>query len=86
MQHIFNIRSSDLEIIQKLGEGSYGAVYLGRFHKAHVAIKKLAASMMSSNVSDFFREASLMLSIPPHKNVVRVYGSSSKTLIFVDNQ
>jgi serine/threonine protein kinase len=63
-----------LEIISKLGEGSFGAVYLGKFRKRHVAIKKLAGSMLSSQVNDFFREASLMLSIPPHRNVVRIFG------------
>jgi serine/threonine protein kinase len=40
----------------------------------HVAIKKLAGSMLSSQVNDFFREASLMLSIPRHRNVVRIFG------------
>jgi serine/threonine protein kinase len=74
MMHVFNIRTAELEIISKLGEGSFGSVFLGKWNKRHVAIKKLAASMMAAHVSDFFREASLMLSIPPHKNIVRVYG------------
>jgi serine/threonine protein kinase len=30
--------------------------------------------MMSSQVSEFFREASLMLGIKPHKNIVRIFG------------
>jgi hypothetical protein len=59
MAHLFSIVSSDLEIISKLGEGAYGAVYLGKYAKlkCHVAIKKLTASMIGSAVSDFFREA-----------------------------
>lgn len=76
MAHLFSIVSSDLEIISKLGEGAYGAVFLGRYArlKCHVAIKKLTGSMMSQHVSDFFREAALMLSISPHPNVVRIHG------------
>jgi serine/threonine protein kinase len=30
--------------------------------------------VLNSTSSDFFREASLMLSIPPHRNVVRIFG------------
>jgi ephrin-A len=47
---------------------------LGKFNKRVVAIKRLTGSMMSSHVAEFFREASLMLSIKPHKNIVRIYG------------
>jgi hypothetical protein len=50
--HLFNIKSQDLEIIHKLGEGSYGAVYFGKYKKQHVAIKRLMGSMISANVSD----------------------------------
>lgn len=76
MAHLFSILSSELEIISKLGEGAYGAVYLGKYArlKCHVAIKKLTGSMMSQHVSDFFREAALMLSIAPHPNVVKIHG------------
>jgi serine/threonine protein kinase len=52
MKHVFNIKSSDLEIIHKIGEGSYGAVYLGRFHRQYVAIKRLTGGMISANVNE----------------------------------
>lgn len=39
-----------------------------------MAIKKLAANVLSSQVNDFFRESSLMLSIPPSPYVVRQFG------------
>lgn len=30
--------------------------------------------MLSTHVNEFFREAALMTGIPPHKNVVKIYG------------
>jgi serine/threonine protein kinase len=74
MQYIFNIRASDLEFMSKLGEGSFGAVWLGKYKGRHVAIKKLTASVLGSQVTEFFREASLMSAIKPHGNVVRMLG------------
>jgi hypothetical protein len=70
---IFNIRASDIILQSKLGEGSYGAVYLGLWRKKYVAVKKLLISS-GSQASEFFREASLMLSLKDHPNVVKVYG------------
>jgi serine/threonine protein kinase len=45
-----------------------------KFHGKFVALKKLTGSMMQGNVDSFFREAALMTALPPHKNVVRIYG------------
>jgi hypothetical protein len=73
MMSLFNIKMSEVEILSKLGEGSFGAVYLGRFRKMHVAVKKLSASVLASQVNDFFREFSLMSAIKPHKNVVKIH-------------
>lgn len=61
MKSLFNVKSAELQILSKLGEGSFGAVYFGKYKGKHVAIKRLAANMMASQVNDFFREASLML-------------------------
>lgn len=75
MAQLFNIKSTDLQIIRRLGEGSYGAVFLAKNAAGKmVAVKKLAGTMMASAASDFFREAALMVGIPPHRNVVRVFG------------
>jgi hypothetical protein len=57
MAHMFNIKSQDLEIIQKLGEGSFGAVFSAKWKGDIVALKKLTGAMISSHVNDFFREA-----------------------------
>lgn len=69
MEYMLNIRASDLEFISKLGEGSFGAVWLGRHKGRHVAIKKLTANVLGNQVADFFREASLMAAIKPHPYV-----------------
>jgi serine/threonine protein kinase len=52
---MFHIKASDLTILNKLGEGSFGAVYLGKWQKRHVAIKRLTGSMMSSQVNGSFQ-------------------------------
>lgn len=63
-----------MTITTKLGEGSYGAVYLALWKKRHVAVKKLTSNVMGNQVSEFFREASLMISLKDHPNIVKVYG------------
>jgi hypothetical protein len=67
MASMFNIRSSDLEMKHKIGEGSFGAVYLCSYKGEDVALKKLTAAMISTHVNDFFREAATMTGIKPHK-------------------
>jgi hypothetical protein len=58
---MFNIKTSDLEIVSKLGEGSFGAVFLAKYKspkgEKKVAVKKLTSSMLASSVDGFFREA-----------------------------
>eukprot|EP01122_Echinamoeba_exundans_P007398 TRINITY_DN2269_c0_g2_i1.p1 TRINITY_DN2269_c0_g2~~TRINITY_DN2269_c0_g2_i1.p1 ORF type:complete len:1362 (+),score=209.72 TRINITY_DN2269_c0_g2_i1:1089-5174(+) len=74
MAYLFNIQSSDVTLLSKLGEGAFGAVYLGKYKGRHVAVKKLSSAMFASHVADFFREAALMMSVPPHRNVTKLYG------------
>eukprot|EP01122_Echinamoeba_exundans_P009728 TRINITY_DN3501_c0_g1_i1.p1 TRINITY_DN3501_c0_g1~~TRINITY_DN3501_c0_g1_i1.p1 ORF type:complete len:411 (-),score=75.85 TRINITY_DN3501_c0_g1_i1:316-1548(-) len=71
---LFNIKASDLNVISKLGEGSFGAVYLGKYKGAHVAIKRLATNVLASQINDFFREAAVMLSLKKHRNIVTTFG------------
>ena len=62
MASMFNIKSDSLSIIRRLGEGSYGAVFLAKNAEGKlVAVKKLTGSMLASAASDFFREAALMV-------------------------
>lgn len=74
LQPLVNIKSSEIKMMHKLGEGSFGAVFLAEYKGRYCAVKKLSANVIASAVSEFFREASLMLSIKPHRNIVRVFG------------
>lgn len=74
LRSVISIKSSDLVVGKKLGEGSFGAVFKATYKAEKVALKKLSAGMMASHVADFFREASVMLSIKPHPNIVRMIG------------
>jgi hypothetical protein len=65
---------TEINIIKKLGEGSYGAVWLGEWKNKFVAIKKLTSQVQVSAVNEFFREAALMLALEPSPNVVRTFG------------
>lgn len=49
-------------------------MFLALWGKKYVAVKKLTAAVLSNQVSEFFREAALMMSLKEHPNVVRVYG------------
>jgi hypothetical protein len=74
LRSVLSIKSNDLVMGKKLGEGSFGAVYLGEYKGRKVAIKRLANNMISSHVADFFREASVMLSIPKNTFIVEMIG------------
>lgn len=85
MASMFNIKSSEIEFVKKIGEGSYGAVYLCNWKDKKVALKKLTSAMISTHVNDFFREAATMTGIAPHKNVVRIYGKPKRGASNRDN-
>lgn len=67
-----DIDVSRLKLLSKLGEGSFGAVFLGQVDgNRYVAVKQLVGDAVSSGIH---REASIMASLPPHRNVVGMYG------------
>lgn len=71
---VLNIKASDISLVSQLGSGAFGTVWLAHYQGKIVAVKKLSGSALSGQLVEFFREASLMLSIPKHKNIVTVYG------------
>jgi len=63
----------DIEVERELGTGSYGKVHLGRWNNAPVALK---FCKKKEKIYDFLKEAQLLINLPPHPNVVQVYGMS----------
>jgi len=67
------ISFSELEIDKEIGMGCYGRVCVGKWKKYRVALK---FCHNRGKMDEFMREANLMISLPPHPNVVRMYGVS----------
>jgi hypothetical protein len=64
---------NELEIGKEIGQGTYGRVCVGKWKKYQVALK---FCQNKGKMDDFMREANLMISLPPHPNIVRMYGVS----------
>jgi mitogen-activated protein kinase kinase kinase 9 len=64
---------NELEIGNDIGEGNCGRVCVGKWKKYRVALK---FCQNRGKMEEFLREANLMISLPPHPNVVRMYGVS----------
>jgi hypothetical protein len=64
---------NELDIHKEIGEGTYGRVCIGKWKKYRVALK---FCQNKGKMDEFMRETNLMISLPPHPNVVRVYGIS----------
>ncbi|KPJ09027.1 Tyrosine-protein kinase PR2 [Papilio machaon] len=74
-KHIISIE--DININKELGTGQFGVVQQGTWttgnQRLQVAIKCLGHERMTSNSSEFLKEAAVMHSIE-HPNIVRLYG------------
>jgi serine/threonine protein kinase len=64
---------NELEIRKEIGQGTYGRVCVGKWKKYQVALK---FCQNRGKMDEFMREANLMITLPPHPNVVRMYGVS----------
>jgi serine/threonine protein kinase len=64
---------NELEIGSEIGSGTYGRVCVGKWkkNKYRVALK---FCQNKGKMDEFMREANLMISLPPHPNVVRMFG------------
>jgi len=76
------IASKDLELGRKLGEGGFGAVYLGALgpSKTKVAVKELLASKDQDTDLQFsnFAQEVYIMSCLDHANLVKLYGISKE--------
>jgi tRNA A-37 threonylcarbamoyl transferase component Bud32 len=64
---------NELEIGKEIGQGNYGRVCVGKWKQYRVALKFCQSR---GKMDEFMREANLMIKLPPHPNVVQMYGVS----------
>jgi serine/threonine protein kinase len=62
---------NELEIGSEIGSGTYGRVYFGKWKSFRVALK---FCQNQGKIDEFMKEASLMVSLPPHPNIVQMFG------------
>jgi serine/threonine protein kinase len=63
---------NELEIGNEIGSGTYGRVCVGKWkNKYRVALK---FCQNRGKIDEFMKEASLMISLPSHPNVVQMFG------------
>jgi len=67
------ISLKEITIEKELGEGKYGKVCLGKWHAACVALK---FCKNKAKIDEFMNEMILMIELPPHPNVVHLFGVS----------
>eukprot|EP01113_Clastostelium_recurvatum_P031505 TRINITY_DN3939_c0_g2_i1.p1 TRINITY_DN3939_c0_g2~~TRINITY_DN3939_c0_g2_i1.p1 ORF type:complete len:673 (-),score=209.78 TRINITY_DN3939_c0_g2_i1:87-1847(-) len=69
----YAIQYEDVNIREKLGDGSSGIVFRGEWRGISVAIKELQHVSPAKSAA-FYEEAELMKTISPHPNVLQLYG------------
>jgi len=67
------IAFNELVVERDIGDGSYGKVYLGRWNHAPVALK---FCKKRDTVRALLAEIRVMIQLPPHPNVVQLFGIS----------
>eukprot|EP01113_Clastostelium_recurvatum_P014135 TRINITY_DN17653_c0_g1_i5.p1 TRINITY_DN17653_c0_g1~~TRINITY_DN17653_c0_g1_i5.p1 ORF type:complete len:1080 (+),score=151.93 TRINITY_DN17653_c0_g1_i5:26-3265(+) len=71
--HRYAIESTSVKLFEKLGQGSSGVVYRGEWRGNTVAVKELLHVTEQEKVA-FTNEAELMKNLPPHPNLILLYG------------
>jgi subtilisin-like proprotein convertase family protein len=67
-----NVPYSELIFLQEIGAGGFSRVHIGEWQRTTVALK-----VSTSSTSEFYREATLMVNMRPHPNVVQILGLST---------
>jgi len=68
---------TDLEMKQKIGEGSFGTVYKAKWRNSTVAVKEVSQALLNEqSIESFKKEANVMRNLRPHPNVVLFLGIS----------
>jgi predicted Ser/Thr protein kinase len=71
MQSFFTIPYSECSLGKELGEGRYGRVCLGKWKGTLIALK---FCRNDDDIDEFLKEAQIMITIPPHPNIVQTFG------------
>jgi len=81
----YAINYPDLVLEQKLGEGAFGVVWKAMYHRSPVAVKQLKESESIDPVflRQFLKEAELMRTIQPHRNVVQFLGICTSPVLCI---
>eukprot|EP01122_Echinamoeba_exundans_P006159 TRINITY_DN1681_c0_g1_i2.p1 TRINITY_DN1681_c0_g1~~TRINITY_DN1681_c0_g1_i2.p1 ORF type:complete len:1235 (+),score=146.27 TRINITY_DN1681_c0_g1_i2:500-4204(+) len=64
----------ELDVLGRLGHGSFGVVMKAEYGGAEVAMKQCALTLDRSQLEQFKAESILVLSLKPHPNIVHVLG------------
>ena len=73
----FEIPSSDIDLVQPLGEGNAGAIYIGHWADSDVVVKTLKAPDDADEVeiaAAFKHESHLLKSLSQHTSIVQICG------------
>lgn len=62
-----------VKLLNELGRGSFGAVYMG-FHDGRVVAVKQLQVTSQNQLEEFLNEASIMSSLKPHRHVCAIHG------------
>eukprot|EP01114_Cavostelium_apophysatum_P021359 TRINITY_DN7435_c0_g1_i2.p1 TRINITY_DN7435_c0_g1~~TRINITY_DN7435_c0_g1_i2.p1 ORF type:complete len:454 (-),score=55.97 TRINITY_DN7435_c0_g1_i2:124-1485(-) len=83
IQTKFDMEYSELSVGKEIGSGAYGTVFRGRWRETDVAIKVMKSNIGIDQLKDFLKEADVMRTIRPHKNVVTFLGVCRDPLCIV---
>jgi hypothetical protein len=67
----YTIPFSEFSVVKEFGEGHYGRVCLGKWKGTLIALK---FCRNDDDIDQFLREAQIMITIPPHPNIVQTFG------------